>query len=130
MEGFEAIADFFRVFFTENVSSSHSALITGSPEGDVPSPSVISPEEIETGTPPTPSHLNPTRLYRNRWRGSAVSRPRGEFLLQMSIQMVGPIRHPNVEGGEGENILEVQEEGSQRVLSKGNPKLPCPHPRP
>jgi hypothetical protein len=126
MEGLEAISNLFRVFFPKNIGRADPGLITGPAEGYVTPPRIIPAEKIQARTPPTPCHLHPPGLHRY-WRGdSAVSRSRSEFLLQMGIQMIGSIRHPNVEGGEGEDVLEVQEEGGQGVLSKGDPELPSP----
>jgi hypothetical protein len=128
MKGPEAVTDFFGVFFAKNIRSPHSIFVPRPAEGDVSSPGIIPPEEVEAGTPSASPHLHPPGLDGDRGGSSPVSRARGEFLLEVCIQMVGPIRPPNVEGREWEDILEVKEEGGQWVLSKGDSVLSCPHP--
>ena len=130
MEAPEAISDLFRVFLPEDVSSPNPGIIPRPSEGDEASPSIIPSKEIQTGSPPSSRHLQPPGLHRHRWGQSAMCRLGCEFLFEMGIQVNGPIRQPNVEGGQRKDLLEVEEEGGQRIFPERDSDLPGPNPGP
>ena len=130
MEAPEAISNLFRVFLPEDVSSPNPGIIPRPSEGNEASPGIIPPEEVQTGPPPSSRHLQAPGLHSHRWGHSAMCWLRCEFLFEVGIQVGGPIRQPDVEGRQRNDLLKVEEEGRQRVFPEGDSGFPSPNPGP
>ena len=130
MEGQEAISNLFRLFLSENVSGPDPRLIPCPSEGYEASPSIIPAEEIQTGPPTSSRHFQPPGLHRHRWGGPLMCRPRCELLFEVCIQVGDPIRQPHLEWRQGDDLLDIEEEGGQWVFSQRDTGLSSPNPGP
>ena len=95
MEPEEPIPDLVGVFLPENIRGLDRPGISKKVEDDKTPPGFVTAEQIERRTPALSIHLHASRFHRYRRRRTVVGRWRGEFLPNMSVEIIGPVFRPD-----------------------------------